>query len=114
MRVRKRVTLMVITVSAIFAVCWLAECIDFILGVTISALIFGDATLAIVNTLIIFNSTINPIVYALINQRFREKMKLMIGRCCRPVTHLSRGHQSMQVVNSTTHPTLETEESSKE
>ena len=115
-RERKRGTLTVISVSVIFGVCWLADSIRYILAYYTSTPVYSDA---ITNTLIIFNSAINPIVYALVNQRFREKMKPMMSCCCRPATNRimvrpARGPQRMQVVNSTTHPNLETGESSKE
>ena len=52
-------------------------------------------------------------VYALVNQRFREKMKLLIFCTCRPATeriHSARESQTegMQDVDITTNPTLET------
>ena len=87
MRVRKRVTFMVLTVSFIFGVCWLTESIAYILVFEISTLSFGDTIAAVTTTMIMFNSAINPIVYALVNHRFREKMKLMMRCCCCPATN---------------------------
>ena len=72
---------MALTVSVIFGVCWLADSIHYILLLSTSTLAHGEVAGAITNTLIMFNSAINPIVYALLNQRFREKMKLIM-RCC--------------------------------
>ena len=106
MSVRRRVTLTVITVSVIFAVCWLTDSIYYIVVFYTSTLPFGDALNAITPTLIMFNSAINPIVYALINQRFRENMKLLMCCTCRPATnriHPVREPRRMQVVNGTTH-----------
>ena len=40
----------------------------------------GPVVLTIANTMILFNSAVNPFVYALLNQQFREKIKRMI--CC--------------------------------
>jgi len=38
----------------------------------------SDVTWAIAAVMILFNSAINPFVYALINERFREKIKRLI------------------------------------
>ena len=80
MKVRKRVTLMTITVSVIFAVCWLTDSISYVLTFYIPTLMLEDLLYVIASTMIKFNSTINPFVYALMNQRFREKIKEMM--CC--------------------------------
>ena len=76
LRVRKRVTLMVITVTALFAACWLT---DTIAHVSIS---YNDHKVAftVIHTMILVNSSINPFVYALINQNFRDKIKGVL--CC--------------------------------
>ena len=87
MRARKRVTLMVITVSVIFGVCWSAKAVDLLFVAYISTLTVADVTYATTSTLILFNSAINPIVYALVSQRFRKKMKLMMGCSCRLTTN---------------------------
>lgn len=80
MKVRKRVTLMAVTVSAIFAVCWLTDSISYILSIYTSAHSFSDVTYMATSIMIMFNAAINPIVYALVNKRFREKIKGMM--CC--------------------------------
>ncbi|XP_074610102.1 QRFP-like peptide receptor [Acropora palmata] len=84
-RVRKRVTAMVLVVSVIFAFCWITECTDYTLLVFSSKLALGNATHVISSTLIMFNSSINPIVYALISHRFRDEIIRMIR-----VTHRTR------------------------
>ena len=80
MRVRKRVTLMVITITAIFGICWvpdiIAHSIDYYSSLSVSF-----SAYAVIHTLVLFNSTVNPFVYALISQTFRQKLKGMI--CCR-------------------------------
>ena len=78
MKIRKRVTLMVLIVSVVFAVCWLTDASNFILSDF--SVVRTSLPIALTNTLILFNSAINPIVYALVNQRFRRKFKSMI--CC--------------------------------
>lgn len=77
---RKRVTLMVITITVIFGICWvpdiIAHSIDYYSSLSVSF-----STYTVIHTLVLFNSTVNPFVYALISQTFREKLKAMI--CCR-------------------------------
>ena len=41
---------------------------------------FGSASYVIADTLFMFNSAVNPFVYSLLNQRFRQKLKGMM--CC--------------------------------
>ena len=80
LRVRKRVTLMVITVSTIFGVTWLTDTFNWVLYCYKPS--FNQLTYAATSILILFNSAINPILYALINQRFKEKMKgILSGKC---------------------------------
>ena len=77
LRVRRRVTLMVLTVSAIFGICWGIDTILHLLE-EIGSYKLSPYAIPIAHTMIMFNSTVNPFAYALINQRFREKMKGMI------------------------------------
>ena len=74
LKVRKRDTLMVFTVSTIFAICWDA---DFILHYLE---LFGSSKLSpyaipIAHTVLMFNTAVNPFVYALISERFRKKIR---------------------------------------
>ena len=82
LRVRKRVTLMVITVSVIFGVCWLADTISFIVTSFSSHHTSSDMSYIATGTLILFNSAINPVVYALVNQKFRAKIKSALSCPC--------------------------------
>lgn len=77
-KLRKRVTAMVITVSFIFGVCWLTDSTFYFLHFINSP--YSDVVFYITTILILFNSAVNPFVYALINQRFRQKIKTMF-RC---------------------------------
>ena len=72
LRVRKRVTLMVITVSAIFGVTWLTNSSNYLLH---HFLKYSFLTYASASLMVMFNSAINPVLYALMSQRFRNKMK---------------------------------------
>ncbi|CAH3173130.1 unnamed protein product [Porites lobata] len=79
-KVRKRVTLMVVAVTAIFGICWGADSVLHVLKYFSSNKLASSA-IPIAHTAVMFNSAVNPFAYALINQRFRKKMKriLFIG-----------------------------------
>ena len=78
MRVRKRVTLMVFIVSIIFGVCWGTNTVGYLMVDFFPSHKFH--TIEASNTIVLFNSAINPIIYALVNERFKEKFKAML--CC--------------------------------
>lgn len=78
-RVRKRTTLMVITVSVIFAVGWGAESVEYALR-TMSTLDMKFKHIAIVDIMVLFNAAINPFVYALLSHQYRQKIRGVI--CC--------------------------------
>ncbi|KAL9957294.1 hypothetical protein ACROYT_G038911 [Oculina patagonica] len=80
LKIRKRVTLVAVTVSIIFSICWLTDAVIFLLSYHSTTSSPSNITWAIAAVMILFNSAVNPFVYALINQRFREKLKGMI--CC--------------------------------
>jgi len=79
LRVRKRVTLMAVTVTAIFGICWAPDVIVHNLGSNASLSISEDVY-AVTHTLILFSSAVNPFVYALVNTNFRGKLKGIL--CC--------------------------------
>jgi len=102
---------MVMTVSVIFGVCWLADSTSYFLGYYTPTHIFGDVTYATTSTMIMFNSAINPIVYALVNQRFREKVKIMMPCSCQPSNRIyaeSLSHRMEAAVNSNINQSLAT------
>ena len=83
MKVRRRVTLMVVVVTAIFGFCWginqIVHIFKFFSSYTVGAL-----PTVVANTMVLLNSSINPFVFALLNQQFRERMKSVI--CCTDCT----------------------------
>ena len=103
LKVRKRVTLMVVTISAIFGICWGTDITLFALQEYASYKI-SPVVFSIAKTMLMFNTAVNPFAYALINQRFREKMKAMI--CCRshyiaPRVHAAREQQGVEMSTNT-------------
>ena len=78
-RIRKRVTLIAITVSVIFGVCWLAQSISYVVMFHIRTHVFGNVSYVVCTTMIMVNSAINPFIYALLSQRFRTRIKAMIS-----------------------------------
>ncbi|XP_068734262.1 RYamide receptor-like [Montipora capricornis] len=79
LKVRKRITLMVVTVTAIFTLVWYS---DTVLHLLERFYFFKPLPLpiAIVHTMLMFNASFNPFAYALLNQRFRVKIKEMVFR----------------------------------
>ena len=78
---RKRVTLSVMTVSAIFGICWIFGLLIYILSY-LDIYIFGPFSYAISDLMFMFNSAVNPFVYCLLNQLFREKIKGLLCSSC--------------------------------
>ena len=70
---------MVVTITAIFGICWIAESVEYVLR-HFPSLSISPVVTAINYTMVLFNSAVNPFVYALFNQQFRKKMKGML--CC--------------------------------
>ena len=62
----------------------------------------GPVTIAITNVMVLFNSAVNPFVYALLNKQFREKIKRMI----RQTRFMLRTSEASDIhpVNSATPP----------
>ena len=65
---------MVVIVTVAFGICWGADTVLYTLTSFVS-FAFGPVLVATGNVMILFNSAINPFVYALISLQFREKMK---------------------------------------
>ena len=92
---RKRATLMVILVSVVFGVCWVTDRTNYLM-VQFYSHTGAFLSLAASNTMVLVNSAVNPILYALVSNRFREKAKRMIQvRCCRTAVRPTGGLQVM-------------------
>ena len=73
---------MVVVVTAIFGVCWLMSTVVYNVEFFTASLHIGLTVNGVISdTMVLFNSAVNPFVYSLLNERFREKLKGMI--CCK-------------------------------
>lgn len=78
LRVRKRVTKMVLAVSIIYVMFWTPDLVIYSLIHFTSKQNLGDAADIISIMLVTCNSTINPFIYAYVNPRFRNKIKALL------------------------------------
>ena len=67
---------MVVSVSAIFVISWGGDTLLHILEDR--SLKLSPLAIPIAHVVIMFNAAVNPFAYALINERFRHKMKEMM------------------------------------
>ncbi|XP_067050878.1 G-protein coupled receptor 83-like isoform X2 [Acropora muricata] len=110
LQVRKRVTLMVLIVTAIFAICW---CADSILHLLERFYFHENLPLgrAIIHSSLTCNAAVNPFAYALINKSFRVKMKKILSlSSCRSATAmafpLQQNKSNRMNMASAKHPTV--------
>ncbi len=110
LKLRKRVTLMIVAVSIIFGICWGVDQVVYTLMFTANIDV-GHIPVAIANTMVLFNAAVNPFVYALLNKQFRQKAKRMICCTCSWTSryHLRRERQDIEHANSTTPSTQPTQ-----
>lgn len=106
LKVRKRVTLMAVVMSTIFGICWLTDSIMYFLAFT-SSYSPGDVEWGIATTMIMFNSAVNPLVYGLLNHRFRQKLKRLASCNCLSRNKIRSTNDPVWVLNSRTVPLSE-------
>lgn len=84
MRVRKRVTKMVLTVSVIYGMCWMPNLTIYALNYFSPSQNYGDVTYITSIVLVTCNSTVNPFIYVFVSQKFRRKIKNLVccSKCC--------------------------------
>ena len=95
---RKRVTLSVITVSVIFGICWITGLLIYVLSYY-DILVFGSASHAVSDTMFMVNSSVNPFVYALLNERFRQKIKAMLHCTCKSKRYSPATHEPATIIH---------------
>ena len=105
---------MVVIVSVIFVMCWMSGAITYLVAFYSPLFGAGDVAYVTQSTVVMFNSAINPIVYALINQQFSKKIRNMMCRCrCRRNgngVHSISEERAMEDLDKTTQPLPETED----
>ena len=69
---------MVVTISIIYGLCWTPDIVIFTFILFSSKLAFGGAADITSIVLVACNSTVNPIVYAYMNDQFRNKIKALL------------------------------------
>ncbi|KAJ7331169.1 hypothetical protein OS493_020872 [Desmophyllum pertusum] len=79
LRCRRRATKMVIAVTVIYVLCWVPELSIYFMGFT-GALTLTQLHHGIASVLIVFNSSINPVVYSLQSSSFRRHLSDLV-RC---------------------------------
>ena len=70
---------MVVTVTALFGICWLTDMIVHVVDQNTSYTI-DKKVYTVIHTMILISSAVNPFVYALVSQNFKEKLKKVM--CC--------------------------------
>ena len=80
LKVRKRVTKMVLTVSIIYALCWLPNLTVYELTHLSPSQRYGTVFYITSIVLVTCNSAVNPFIYVFVNQKFREKIENLL--CC--------------------------------
>ena len=98
MKVRKRVTLMVVTITALFSICWLTDTVVHVVEDNTSYIIDKNVY-TVIHTMILFSSAANPFVYALLNQTFREKIKKVMF-CTRSTAAIPPATQDPHAIES--------------
>lgn len=71
---------MVVFVTVIYVLCWVPELLIYFLGFT-GAITLAGIHHTIAAALIVFNSSVNPIVYSLQSSQFRKHLADLI--CCK-------------------------------
>ena len=84
MKVRKRVTKMVLAVSVIYGLCWMPNQFIYVFNYFLPSQNYGNVIYIVSIVLVSCNSTVNPFIYVFVNQKFRRKIKSLICcvRCC--------------------------------
>ncbi|KAK2570947.1 Pyroglutamylated RF-amide peptide receptor [Acropora cervicornis] len=86
-KARKKVTKVVLTVSAVYAISWFPQLIIYALSNFDLLVEFGGILYITSVVLVAFNSAINPVIYAMQSERFRQHFRQLM--CCRRKAQVS-------------------------
>ena len=75
---RKKVTKVVLTVSAIYAISWFPQLILYLLSNCLETFEFGGVAYIASVAMVSFNSVVNPVVYSFQSERFRRHFKQLL------------------------------------
>ena len=103
MKSRKRATFMVVTVSFLFGICWGTESVEFFLR-AYTSLDISSLHVAIADTMVVFNSALNPFIFALMNHQFKEKIKRMFI-CDNPTMARIHAAENLKMIQLNKQPT---------
>ena len=118
MKVRKRVTKMVLAVSVIYGLCWMPNQFIYVFNYfpIIPSQKYGNVIYIVSIVLVSCNSTVNPFIYVFVNQKFRRKVKSLIccGTPCTNKVDVSKDSttRTIDVTNTNNQPSLEQEDNS--
>ncbi|XP_078349113.1 neuropeptide FF receptor 2-like [Oculina patagonica] len=111
MKVRKRVTKMVLAVSVIYGLCWMPNQFIYVFNYFLPSQNYGDVIYIVSIVLVSCNSTVNPFIYVFVNQNFRRKVRSLI--CCgmpcssRVEVSTDSNNNTNDHTNTSTQPTRE-------
>jgi len=106
-RSRKKVTKIVLSVSALYALCWLPELFLYVLKAYQPDLLEGTKLFPVTVALLCINSAANPMIYCFHSHRFRSHLYKLMK--CRTV-ELLRNNKNNQAITSVNSPTTFPEE----
>ena len=79
---KKKATIAVITVSSIYAICWVPVLVMYCLAQSLPNMMVLSHQHKVTILLAVFNSSINPVVYSFTSARFRKHLvKLLRCKC---------------------------------
>ena len=98
---------MVLAVSVIYGLCWMPGLTIYALNYFSPSQNYGDVTYITTILLVTCNSTVNPFIYVFVNQKFRKKIKTLLGCKITCGNRIEPTVNSSQTTNGTvTKPTL--------
>ena len=111
---------MVLTVSIIYALCWLPNLSVYALAYLSPSQTYGTVLYITSIVLVTCNSAVNPFIYVFVNQKFREKIENLF--CCGATCSANRvepspawsQHTNTATNNGQAHPNLAEDDISRQ